>query len=55
MRTISEGISLAFLMLRSLGCLNTIMLEVNVMFDLVEVKQELEKMAKRLADIRGSL
>ncbi|MBB4073729.1 cell division protein ZapA (FtsZ GTPase activity inhibitor) [Anoxybacillus voinovskiensis] len=31
------------------------MLEVNVMFDLVEVKQELEKMAKRLADIRGSL
>ncbi|EMT45862.1 hypothetical protein H919_08023 [Anoxybacillus flavithermus AK1] len=25
------------------------------MIDLVEIKQELEKMAKRLADIRGSL
>ncbi|CAM4141011.1 Peptide chain release factor 2 [Geobacillus stearothermophilus] len=25
------------------------------MIDLVEIKQELEKMAKRLAEIRGSL
>ena len=35
--------------------LHTIMVEVKDMIDLVEIKQELEKMAKRLADIRGSL
>ncbi|OAO76604.1 hypothetical protein TAF16_2448 [Anoxybacillus flavithermus] len=42
-------------MLRTPRCLHTIMVEVKDMIDLVEIKQELEKMAKRLVDIRGSL